>query len=77
MRVTFEHFEEVIGKDKFREIWDTIDDMNIPNNVKIKLLNIVENHEYEIIENWYEQSQGEYEDRIYEEIKEAKYGITD
>lgn len=77
MRVTFEHFEDVVGKDKFREIWDTIDDMDIPNNVKSKLLNIVESCEYELIENWYEQSQGEYEDRIYEEIKEAKYGIND
>lgn len=73
MRVTFEHFEDVIGKDKFMEIWDTIDDMDIPNNVKSKLLNIVESYEYEIIENWYEQSIGEYEDRAYEQFKEERY----
>lgn len=73
MRVTFEHFEDVIGKDKFMEIWDTIDDMDIPNNVKSKLLNIVESYEYEIIENWYEQSLGDYEDRAYEQFKEERY----
>lgn len=73
MRVTFEHFEDVVGKDKFMEIWDTIDDMDIPNNVKSKLLNIVESYEYEIIENWYEQSLGDYEDRAYEQFKEERY----
>ena len=73
MRVTFEHFEDVIGKDKFMDIWYTIDDMDIPHNVKSKLLNIVESYEYEIIENWYEQSLGDYEDRAYEQFKEERY----
>ena len=73
MSVTFEHFEDVVGKDKFMEIWNTIDDMDIPNNVKSKLLNIVESYEYEIIENWYEQSLGDYEDRAYEQFKEERY----
>lgn len=70
--VTFDHYCDVIGNDKFNDIVYTIEEFDIPDRVKQYLLDCVLDYEYDILEHFYEGAQGDYEDRCYDEWKDNR-----
>ena len=71
--VTFEHWYDSIGDDKFQEIIETIEDLELPYKLKEVILNTVVDAKVEILENMYEGFVSEYQDRCYDEYKDGKY----
>ena len=71
--VTFEQWYYSIGDDKFQEIIETIEDLDLPYKLKEVILNTVIDAEWEILENMYDDVIGEYQDRCYDEYKDSKY----
>lgn len=69
--VTFEHWYDSIGDDKFQEIIETIEDLELPYKLKEVILNTIIDAEVEILENMYEGFVSEYQDRCYDEYKEG------
>lgn len=71
--VTFKQWYDSIGSDKFQEIIETIEDLELPYKLKEKILNTVVYDEAEILVNMYEGIISEYQDRCYDEYKDGKY----
>ena len=71
--VTFKHWYDSVGADKFQEIIETIEDLDLPYKLKEVILNTVIDAEWEILENMYDDVIGEYQDRCYDEYKDSKY----
>lgn len=71
--VTFEQWYDSIGDDKFQEIIETIEDLDLPYKLKEVILNTVVDAEWEILEDMYEGAISEYQDRCYDEYKDGKY----
>ena len=71
--VTFEQWYDSIGNDKFQEIIETIEDLELPYKLKEKILNTVVDAELEILEDMYDGVVSEYQDRCYDEYKDGKY----
>ena len=69
--VTFEQWYDSIGDDKFQEIIETIEDLELPYKLKEVILNTVVDAEWEILENMYEDAISEYQDRCYDEYKDS------
>ena len=68
--VTFEHWYDSIGDDKFQEIIETIEDLELPYKLKEVILNTVVDAEWEILEDMYDGAVSEYQDRCYDEYKD-------
>ena len=71
--VTFEHWYDSVGNDKFQEIIETIEYLDLPYKLKEKILNTIIDAEGEILEDMYDSVVGEYQDRCYDEYKDGKY----
>ena len=71
--VTFKHWYDSVGADKFQEIIETIEDLEVPYKLKEVILNTVVDAELEILEYMYEDAISEYQDRCYDEYKDGKY----
>lgn len=71
--VAFKQWYDNIGNDKFQEIIETIEYLDLPYKLKEKILNTVVDAEFEILENMYEGAISEYQDRCYDEYKDGKY----
>ena len=71
--VIFERWCINVGHDKFQEIIETIEDLDLPYKLKEVILNTVIDAEWEILENMYDDVIGEYQDRCYDEYKDSKY----
>lgn len=70
--VTFKQWFDSIGDDKFQEIIETIEDLELPYKLKEVILNTVVDAEWEILENMYAGVVGDYQDRCYDEYKDSK-----
>lgn len=68
--VAFEQWYYNIGDDKFQEIIETIEDLELPYKLKEVILNTVVDAELEILEYMYDGVVGEYQDRCYDEYKD-------
>ena len=71
--VKFERWCNNVGNDKFQEIIETIEDLDLPYKLKEVILNTVVDAEWEILEDMYDGVIGEYQDRCYDEYKDGKY----
>lgn len=71
--VTFEQWYDSIGDDKFQEIIETIEDLEVPYKLKEAILNTVVDAEWEILEDMYKGYISDYQDRCYDEYKDGKY----
>lgn len=71
--VTFERWCNNVGNDKIQEIIETIEALELPYKLKEVILNTVVDSEWEILEDMYEGSISEYQDRCYDEYKDSKY----
>jgi len=71
--VTFERWCNNVGNDKFQEIIETIEDLELPYKLKEVILNTIIDAEGDILENMYEGFVSEYQDRCYDEYKDGKY----
>lgn len=69
--VTFEQWYYSIGDDKFQEIIETIEDLELPYKLNEVILNIVIDAEGEILKDMYEDAISEYQDRCYDEYKDS------
>lgn len=69
--VTFKQWYDSIGADKFQEIIETIEDLELPYKLKEVILNTVVDAECEILEDMYVGSISEYQDRCYDEYKDS------
>lgn len=69
--VAFNRWYDVIGGDKFQEIIETIEDLELPYKLKEKILNTVVDAECEILEDMYDGAISEYQDRCYDEYKDS------
>lgn len=71
--VIFKQWYDSIGSDKFQDIIETIEDLELPYKLKEKILNTVVDAEWEILDNMYEGAISDYQDRCYDEYKDSKY----
>lgn len=71
--VTFEQWYDSIGDDKFQEIIETIEDLDLPYKLKEVILNTIIDDIVAILDNMYECFVSEYQDRCYDEYKDGKY----
>lgn len=71
--VTFKQWCNNGDNDKFQEIIEIIEDLELPYKLKEVILNTIVDSEVEILENMYEDTVGEYQDRCYDEYKDGKY----
>lgn len=71
--VTFEIWCNNVGNDKFQEIIETIEDLELPYKLKEVILNTVVDAECEILEDMYKDAISEYQDRCYDKYKDGKY----
>ena len=71
--VTFEHWYDSVGNNKFQEIIETIEYLDLPYKLKEKILNTIIYAEGDILDNMYEGFVSEYQDRCYDEYKDGKY----
>ena len=67
--VTFKQWYYSRGSDKFQEILETIEDLELPYKLKEAILNTVVDAECEILEDMYDGAISEYQDRCYDEYK--------
>lgn len=74
MVMSYEEFcESKLGEKALDIIYNTIYDLNVPNNVYNKLVDVIADYAYEILEDKYEDYISEYQDRAYDEYKDSKY----
>jgi len=59
--------------ERFNNILDTIDDLEVPYNLKSLITQLINDNEAEIAEHQYESLVSDYEDYEYEKHKEEKY----
>lgn len=69
--VTFKQWYDSVGDDKFQEIIETIEDLELPYKLKERILNTLVDAEWEILEDMYNDVVGEYQDRAYDEYKDS------
>ena len=69
--VDFKHWYDSIGNDKFQEIIETIEDLELPYKLKEVILNTVVDAEWEILDSMYEGFISDYQDRCYDEYKDS------
>ena len=68
--VIFERWCINVGHDKFQEIIETIEDLELHYKLKEVMLNTVVDAELEILEYMYEDAVSEYQERCYDEYKD-------
>ena len=69
--VTFKQWYDSVGDDKFQEIIETIEDLELPYKLKERILNTLVDAEWEILEDMYDNVVGEYQDKAYDEYKDS------
>lgn len=69
--VAFERWCNCVGGDRFQEIIETIEDLELPYKLKEMILNTIIDAEGEIIEAMYEGFISDYQDRCYDEYKDS------
>lgn len=75
----YKSFEEYCDKysDKiFSDLEIEIENLNLPNYVQSRLLDVLMECEAEIMEHNFEQMIGDFEDRAYDELKESRLNIN-
>lgn len=73
MQTLKEYIESNTFAERFNRIIDDIEDFDVPLEIKSKLIEIVNVHEFEIAENQYISLVSNAEDYTYEQYKEEKY----
>ena len=72
--MSYEEFcESKLGEKALDTIYNTIFDLNVPNKVYNRLVDVISDYSYEILEDKYEEYISEYQDRAYDEYKDSKY----
>lgn len=71
--VDFETFLDNHHDNVMVELEDIIDTMNIPKKVSNKMIDIIYEYEYEIMEDRYSDMESEAIDRAYDEYKDSRY----
>jgi hypothetical protein len=72
-------FEEYCDKYSDKILSDLeieIENLNLPKYVQSRLLDVLIECEGEIIEHYFEQIIGDFEDRAYDELKESRLNIN-
>ena len=75
----YKSFEEYCDKYSDKILSDLeieIENLNLPNYVQSRLLDVLMECEGEIMEYNFEQMIGDFEDRAYDELKESKLNIN-
>ena len=73
MQTLKEYMESSTASNKLESINNIILNLDIPSDLKAKILSIVEDNEYEIMEDHYNSLVSDAEDYAYEQFKEEKY----
>ena len=73
MQTLKEYMESSTASNKLESITNVISNLDIPSDLKAKILSIVEDNEYEIMEDHYNSLVSDAEDYAYEQFKEEKY----
>ena len=73
MQTLKEYMESSTASNKLESITNVILNLDIPSDLKAKILSIVEDNEYEIMEDHYNSLVSDAEDYAYEQFKEEKY----
>lgn len=60
-------------ENNIEELVETIQEFEVPDSVKTKLIEIINEHEFEIAEYQYQSLVSDNEDYQYEKMKEEKY----
>lgn len=71
----YEEYAEKFASDILTELEDTIENMNITRWVKDRLIDVIQEYSFEIVDYRYQQARGEYEDRCYDEYKDSKLNL--
>ena len=71
--MSYEEFcDSKLGEKTLDTIYNTIDDLNVPDKVYNKLVEVIADYTHEILEDSYEDYISEYQDRAYDEYKDSK-----
>lgn len=68
----YEEYSDKFENDILMELEETIENMNVTRRVKDRLIDVIQDYSFEIVDFRYQQSRGEYEDRVYDEFKDSK-----
>ena len=68
----YEEYADKFANDILIELEETIENLNITRWVKDRLIDVIQDFSFEIVDFRYQQSRGEYEDRVYDEFKDSK-----
>lgn len=68
-----EYCDSRLGEKILDDIYNTIYDLKLPYSVHIKLVSVIDDYNYDILEDRYEDYISEYQDRAYDEYKDSRY----
>lgn len=71
----YDEYAEKYENEILTELEDTVENMNITRWVKDRLIDVIQEYSFEIVDYRYQQSRGEYEDRCYDEFKDSKLNL--
>lgn len=77
MKTLDDYLQSDSFEDKISSIEDTIDNLDIPKELKTKFKSEIEDNRFEIGEHNYKIFESDYEDYVYEQQKESKYFTED